>query len=58
METLNDYGAVKHFGVPTFTTGIFRSWLGMDDISGALRLAACLMLFILLLLLGCVFIDL
>ena len=51
METLNDYGAVKHFGVPTFTTGIFRSWLGMDDISGALRLAACLMLFILLLLL-------
>ena len=51
METLNDYGAVKHFGVPTFTTGIFRSWLGMDDISGALRLAACLMLFIFLLLL-------
>ena len=51
METLNDYGAVKHFGVPTFTTGIFRSWLGMDDISGALRLAACLMLFILLILL-------
>ena len=51
METLNDYGAVKHFGIPTFTTGIFRSWLGMDDISGALRLAACLMFFILLLLL-------
>ena len=24
METLNDYGAVKHFGVPTFTSGIFR----------------------------------
>ena len=27
METLNDYGAVKHFGVPTFTTGIFRTWV-------------------------------
>ena len=46
METLNDYGAVKHFGIPTFTSGIFRSWLGMNDMPGALRLAACLMLFI------------
>ena len=50
METLNDYGAVKHFGIPTFTTGIFRSWLGMGDMPGALRLAAFLMIFILLLL--------
>ncbi|MBF89764.1 MAG: ABC transporter permease [Candidatus Marinimicrobia bacterium] len=51
METLNDYGAVKHFGIPTFTTGIFRSWLGMGDMPSALRLASFLMLFILLLLL-------
>ena len=48
METLNDYGAVKHFGVPTFTSGIFRTWLGMGDMSGAIRLAAFLMLFILI----------
>ena len=47
METLNDYGAVKHFGVSTFTIGIFRTWLGLDDLSGALRLASLLMLFIL-----------
>tara|TARA_B100001123_G_C15338806_1_gene1033894 strand:+ start:630 stop:2291 length:1662 start_codon:yes stop_codon:yes gene_type:complete len=51
METLNDYGAVLHFGVPTFTTGIFRTWLSMGDLSGALSLAAWLMLLILVLLL-------
>ena len=51
METLNDYGAVKHFGIPTFTSGIFRTWLGMGDMSGALKLAAYLMILILILLL-------
>ena len=50
METLNDYGAVKHFGVSTFTTGIFRTWFALNDMAGALRLAALLMLFILFLL--------
>ena len=25
METLADYGTVKYFGIPTFTTGIFRT---------------------------------
>ena len=50
METLNDYGAVKHFGIPTFTTGIFRTWVSMGDLPGALRLAACLMALILFLL--------
>ena len=49
METLNDYGAVKHFNVHTFTTGIFRTWLSMGDLQGALRLAACLMALILFL---------
>lgn len=52
METLNDYGAVKHFGLSTFTIGIFRTWNGMDDLPGALHLASMLMLFILLLLLA------
>ena len=50
METLNDYGAVEHFNVPTFTTGIFRTWLAGGDLPGALRLAACLMALILFLL--------
>ena len=50
METLNDYGAVKQFGVSTFTTGIFRTWQSMGNMEEALRLAACLMGLILLLL--------
>src|SRR5690625_177791 len=43
MEVLNDYGAVAYYGIPTFTTGIFRSWLALGDLSAAIRLAACLM---------------
>jgi iron(III) transport system permease protein len=50
MEVLNDYGAVKYFGVPTFTTGIFRSWFGLGDLSSAIRLSGMLMLFVLVLL--------
>lgn len=50
MEVLNDYGAVKYFGVPTFTTGIFRSWFGLGDLSSAIRLSGMLMLFVLALL--------
>ncbi|MEC7799007.1 MAG: iron ABC transporter permease [Candidatus Neomarinimicrobiota bacterium] len=46
METLNDYGAVNYFGISTFTAGIFRTWLGMGDLTGALRLSAVLMLLI------------
>lgn len=49
METLNDLGAVEYFGVNTFTTGIYRTWLGMGERSAAAQLAAFLMLFILIL---------
>ena len=45
METLSDYGAVKHFGIQTFTYGIFRTWVGMGDLTSALRLAVVLMVF-------------
>ena len=47
MEVLNEYGAVKYFGVNTFTTGIFRSWLSFGDVNGAIQLA-CILLFIVL----------
>ena len=47
METLNDFGTVEYFGVPTFTTGIYRTWLGMGERTAAAQLAALLMLFIL-----------
>lgn len=49
MEVLNDYGAVKYYGVSTFTTGIFRAWFSLGDANAAIYLSALLMLFILLL---------
>ena len=42
MELLNDYGAMDFFGIQTFTTGIFRTWFGMNDLGTALRLALLL----------------
>lgn len=44
METLNDYGVVEYFGVPTLTNGIFRTWFAMNNPDGAIRLSALLML--------------
>ena len=49
METLNDFGTVEYFGVTTFTTGIYRTWLGMGERGAAAQLAAFLMLFVLVL---------
>ncbi|MEO0541847.1 MAG: iron ABC transporter permease [Cyanobacteria bacterium P01_A01_bin.105] len=46
METLNDFGTVQHFGVTTFTTGIYRTWFGMGERVAAAQLSAILMLFI------------
>ena len=42
MEVLNEYGAVKYFGVNTYTAGIFRSWFSMGDIDSAIQLASIL----------------
>ena len=46
METLSDFGAVEHFAIQTFTTGIFRTWYGMYDIQTAMQLASMLLIFI------------
>lgn len=46
MEALADYGTVQFFGVPTFTTGIFRTWFGMGSSAAAAQLAAGLMVFV------------
>lgn len=51
METLNDLGTVEYFGVNTFTTGIYRTWLGLGERAAAAQLAALLMVFILFLIL-------
>ena len=44
METLADYGTVQYFGVDTFTTGIFRTWFGLNNAAAAAQLSALLLL--------------
>lgn len=46
MELLNDYGAVKYYGIATFTTGIFRAWFSLGDLQAAVYLSALLLLLI------------
>jgi iron(III) transport system permease protein len=50
MEVLADFGAVKHFEVATFTTGIYLTWFGLGSPIGAAKLAAGLLLFVLVVL--------
>lgn len=51
METLNEFGAVQYFGVDTFTTGIYRTWFGLGEQAAAAQLAACLLSFVIALVL-------
>lgn len=44
METLADYGVGSYFGLSTFTTGIYRAWLSMNDATAAAQLASMLLL--------------
>ncbi len=44
METLADYGAVAYFGVPTLTTGIYKSWYIFSDRTAAAQIAAVLLI--------------
>ncbi|MEE4200411.1 ABC transporter permease [Erythrobacter sp.] len=46
MEVLADFGVAEYFAIPTFSTGIFRSWLAMGDKQAALKLAAFMLLFV------------
>ena len=43
MEVLNEYGAVKYFGVNTYTIGIFRTWNSMNDTAAAMQLSSILL---------------
>lgn len=47
METLNDYGTVQYFSVDTFSVGIYRTWFNMGERIAASQLAACLLIFVL-----------
>lgn len=49
MEAVADFGVMDYYGVSTFVTGIFRTWLGMGSVEDASKLASMLMLFIFLL---------
>ena len=49
METLNEYGTIDFFAVPTLTAGIFDVWLNMDSTAGAAQLASVLVAFALVL---------
>ncbi|MEM7430738.1 MAG: iron ABC transporter permease [Pseudomonadota bacterium] len=50
METLADFGVVDYFSVPTLSTGIYRTWIGLGDKAAALKLAALMLLFVFVLL--------
>lgn len=46
MEALADFGAVAIFNFDTFTTAIYKSWLGLFSLQAAAQLASLLMLFV------------
>lgn len=50
MEALADYGVVSLYGVPTFTTGIYRLWQDFYDPFAAAKVASILLLFVFLIL--------
>lgn len=46
METLADFGTVAYFGIPTFSTGIYRAWFSLGDKNAAAQLSACMLVFV------------
>ena len=50
METLADFGVSSYFGVQTFTAGIYKAWLAMDNRTAAAQLATALLLVVAVLL--------
>lgn len=50
METLADFGVASYFGIQTFTAGIYKAWLAMDNRVAAAQLATLLLAFVALLL--------
>jgi len=50
METLADFGVSSYFGIQTFTAGIYKAWLSMDNRIAAAQLATMLLALVALLL--------
>ena len=50
LESLNDFGTVQYYGVDTFTTGIYKTWVGLGDINLASQISIFFLFFIFLIL--------
>ncbi len=50
METLADFGVSSYFGIQTFTAGIYKAWLAMDNRAAAAQLATVLLVVVAVLL--------
>jgi iron(III) transport system permease protein len=50
METLADFGVASYFGIQTFTAGIYKAWLSMDNRIAAAQLATVLLIVVAVLL--------
>jgi iron(III) transport system permease protein len=50
METLADFGVSSYFGIQTFTAGIYKAWLSMDNRIAAAQLSTVLLALVALLL--------
>ena len=50
METLADFGVSSYFGIQTFTAGIYKAWLAMDNRIAAAQLATVLLVVVMVLL--------
>ena len=50
METLADFGVSSYFGIQTFTAGIYKAWLSMDNRIAAAQLATLLLILVAVLL--------
>ncbi len=50
METLADFGVSSYFGIQTFTAGIYKAWLAMDNRIAAAQLATLLLVGVVVLL--------
>lgn len=44
METLADFGVASYFGIQTYSTGIYKAWLAMDNRIAAAQLSTLLLL--------------
>jgi iron(III) transport system permease protein len=50
METLADFGVSSYFGIQTFTAGIYKAWLVMDNRIASAQLATVLLMVVVVLL--------